>query len=48
MQLIKILGFSHIVIAMGAGVTVYVTGFALGLEGAFFQAALIVGALTGL
>ena len=48
MQLIKILGFSHIVIAMGAGVTVYVTGFALGLEGAFFQSALIVGALTGL
>ena len=48
MQLIKILGFSHIVIALGAGVTVYVTGFALGLEGAFFQAALIVGALTGL
>ena len=48
MRLIKILGFSHIVIALGAGVTVYVTGFALGLEGAFFQAALIVGALTGL
>jgi hypothetical protein len=48
MQLIKILGFSHIVIALGAGVTVYLTGFALGLEGAFFQAALIVGALTGL
>ncbi|MDG2311732.1 MAG: hypothetical protein P8L64_05010 [Flavobacteriales bacterium] len=48
MQLIKILGFSHIVIALGAGVTVYVTGFALGLEGAFFQSALIVGALTGL
>jgi hypothetical protein len=48
MRLIKILGFSHIVIALGAGVTVYLTGFALGLEGAFFQAALIVGALTGL
>ena len=48
MRLIKILGFSHIVIALGAGITVYLTGFALGLEGAFFQAALIVGALTGL
>ena len=48
MRLIKILGFSHIIIALGAGVTVYLSGFALGLEGAFFQAALIVGALTGL
>ena len=48
MQLIKILGFSHIVIAFGAGVTVYLSGFALGLEGRFFQAALIVSALTGL
>lgn len=48
MQLIKILGFSHIVIALGAGATVYLSGFALGLEGRFFQAALIVSALTGL
>jgi len=48
MRLIKILGFSHILIALGAGVTVYLSGFALGLEGAFFQAALLVGAFTGL
>jgi hypothetical protein len=48
MRLIKILGFSHILIALGAGVTVYLSGFALGLDGAFFQAALLVGAFTGL
>ena len=48
MRLIKILGFSHIVIALGAGVTVYLSGVVLGLEGAFLEAALLVGALTGL
>jgi hypothetical protein len=48
MRLIKILGFSHILIALGAGVTVYLSGFVLGLEGAFFQSALLIGALTGL
>ena len=48
MRLIKILGFSHILIALGAGVTVYLSGFVLGLEGAFFQSALLIGAFTGL
>lgn len=48
MRLIKILGFSHIIIALGAGVTVYLSGFVLGLEGAFFQSALLIGAFTGL
>ena len=48
MRLIKILGFSHILIAIGAGVTVYLSGFVLGLEGAFDQSALLIGAFTGL
>ena len=48
MRLIKILGFSHILIALGAGVTVYLSGFVLGLEGAFDQSALLIGAFTGL
>jgi len=48
MRLIKILGFSQFLIALGAGTTVYLSGFALGLEGAFLQAALLIGAFTGL
>jgi hypothetical protein len=48
MRLIKILGFSHFLIAFGAGATVYLSGFALGLDGAFLQAAILIGAFTGL
>ena len=48
MRLIKIIGFSHILIALGAGATVYLSGFVLGLGGAFFESSLLVGAFTGL
>jgi hypothetical protein len=48
MQLVKILGYSHLIIALGAGVTAYISGFSLGLGGDMSEAATLIGAFTGL
>jgi len=48
MQLVKILGYSHLMIAVGAGVTAYISGLSLGLEGEVGEAATLIGAFTGL
>lgn len=48
MQLVKILGYSHLMIAVGAGVTAYISVFSLGLEGEVGEAATLIGAFTGL
>ena len=48
MQLVKILGYSHLIIALGAGVTAYISGLSLGLEGDMSEAATLIGAFTGL
>ena len=48
MQLVKILGYSHLMIAVGAGVTAYISGLSLGLEGVLGEAATLIGAFTGL
>jgi hypothetical protein len=48
MQLVKILGYSHLIIALGAGVTAYISGFSLGLGGDLSEAATLIGAFTGL
>lgn len=48
MQLVKILGYSHLIIALGAGVTAYISGFSLGLGGDMSDAATLIGAFTGL
>jgi len=48
MQLVKILGYSHLIIALGAGVTAYISGLSLGLGGDMSEAATLIGAFTGL
>ena len=48
MQLVKILGYSHLMIALGAGVTAYISGLSLGLGGDMSEAATLIGAFTGL
>lgn len=48
MQLVKILGYSHLIIAVGAGVTAYISGLSLGLEGGVRESATLIGAFTGL
>ncbi|MDA0732201.1 MAG: hypothetical protein O2852_03770 [Bacteroidetes bacterium] len=48
MQLVKILGYSHLMIAVGAGVTAYISGLSLGLGGDMSEAATLIGAFTGL
>jgi len=48
MQLVKILGYSHLIIAVGAGVTAYISGLSLGLGGEVNEAAILIGAFTGL
>jgi hypothetical protein len=48
MQLVKILGYSHLIIALGAGVTAYISGFSLGFRGDLSEAATLIGAFTGL
>jgi hypothetical protein len=48
MQLVKILGYSHLIIALGAGVTAYISGLSLGLGGGMSEAATLIGAFTGL
>ena len=48
MQLVKILGYSHLIIALGAGVTAYISGLSLGLGVDMSGAATLIGAFTGL
>ena len=48
MQLVKILGYSHLIISVGAGVTAYISGLSLGLEGGVRESATLIGAFTGL
>ena len=48
MQLVKILGYSHLIIAVGAGVTAYISGLSLGLGGEVRESAILIGAFTGL
>ena len=48
MQLVKILGYSHLIIALGAGVTAYISGLSLGLGGEIRGAATLISAFTGL
>jgi len=47
-QLVKVLGFSHILIACGAGVSVFITGFLLGEGDAFYGASIFISTCTGL
>ena len=48
MQLVKILGYSHLIIALGAGVTAYISGLSLGLGVDMSGAVTLIGAFTGL
>ena len=48
MQLVKILGYSHIIISVGAGTTAYFSALSLGLEGGARDAACLICAFTGL
>ena len=48
MQLVKILGYSHLIIALGAGVTAYVSGLSLGLGVQVCEVSYIISACTGL
>jgi len=47
-QLVKVLGFSHILIACGAGISVFITGFLLGLGDMFYGPAIFISTCTGL
>ena len=47
-QLVKVLGFSHILIACGAGVSVFITGFLLGVGEVFYGPAIFISTCTGL
>ncbi|MGY8917330.1 MAG: hypothetical protein ACKVJ6_03580 [Flavobacteriales bacterium] len=48
MQIVKILGYSHLIIAFGAGVTAYMSGLALGLGDNLPFASYIIFSCTGL
>ena len=48
MQLVRILGYSHLIISLGAGVTAYVSGLSLGLGVQVCEVSYIISACTGL